>query len=64
MLIKSIRSPENCHVNQISIIEQEFYDNPWTVEHFMNDINHNNSINYIYVKNNKIKGYLSFFLTI
>ena len=53
-----IQSVQNCHINSIIDIEQESYRNPWTRDHFKNDVNHNNSINYIYIVNNELKGYL------
>ena len=30
----------------------------WNRDHFKNDINHDSSINYIYKRNNELKGYL------
>ena len=46
------------HLNQIIEIEYDSYNNPWTKEHFKNDINHKCSMNYLYKKNNKLLAYL------
>ena len=45
-------------IDEIIDIEYKTYNNPWTKEHFINDINKSYSINYMYKKNDKISGYL------
>ena len=58
MLIKYIRNIKYSHLNAIVGIEGESYRNPWTKEHFDKDINHPCSINYGYIKDNELRGYL------
>ena len=45
-------------LDEIAIIEKKAYRNPWTKRHFKSDINQKYSLNYKYVKNNKLIGYL------
>jgi len=58
MLIKYIKNIKCSHLDAIVRIEKKSYHNPWTKEHFSNDINHPCSINYVYIKNNELRGYL------
>ena len=45
-------------LDEITMIEKKTYRNPWTKNHFKSDINQKYSLNYKYVKNNKLIGYL------
>ena len=45
-------------INELILIEEESYNNPWTRNHFKQDIENKYSLNYIYKKNNQLLGYL------
>tara|TARA_B100000519_G_C14200728_1_gene417754 strand:+ start:467 stop:913 length:447 start_codon:yes stop_codon:yes gene_type:complete len=45
-------------IDEIMLIESCSYKNPWVRNHFENDINNKNSMNYIYRKDKEILGYL------
>ena len=45
-------------VNDIISIERESYKNPWTKNHFQNDIKNKYSLNYMYKKDNELMAYL------
>ena len=58
MSAKYIQKAKECHVNNIFVIENESYTNPWNKKHIVNDINHLHSLNYIYEENKELIGYL------
>ena len=45
-------------IDAIILIEKKSYKNPWTINHFKNDIQNKLSLNYMYKNNNELKGYL------
>ena len=53
-----IQGAKHSQIDDIIIIEEESYNRPWTKKHFENDINHPLALNYVYIQNNKLDGYL------
>ena len=46
------------HLNQILGIESESYDNPWSYQSFLNEINNEVSSNWVYMEDAQLKGYM------
>ena len=46
------------HLNQILGIESESYDNPWSYQSFLNEINNEVSSNWVYIEDAKLRGYM------
>ena len=55
---KHIEDVNIADIDEIMLIENYSYKNPWVRSHFKNDINSKSSMNYIYRKDKKILGYL------
>ena len=46
------------HIEQILSIERSSFSKPWSEYHFMSDLNNKISINWVYLNNIQVKGYL------
>ena len=55
---KYIQGASISNIREILLIEQESYLSPWSEKHFKDDINNQNSINYIYKRDEELFGYL------
>ena len=53
-----IVSASHKHLEQILIIEQSSFQNPWSEYHFRSDLNNKISINWVYLNNIQVIGYL------
>ena len=58
MLSSYISKTSFFDIDAIIMIENDSYKNPWTRNHFKNDIENQNSLNYVYKKNQQLLGYL------
>ncbi len=58
MLNNYIQNIKHSHLNAIVGIEKKSYNSQWIKEHFDCDINHLCSINYTYIKDDELMGYL------
>ena len=56
--MKVIKKATNSHIDNIVNIEKESYQNPWTKKHFSNDISHSYAMNYVFIYNKELIGYL------
>ena len=54
MIIKANKG----HLSQILDIELESYDNPWSYQSFLNEINNDASSNWVYIENTELLGYM------
>jgi ribosomal-protein-alanine N-acetyltransferase len=46
------------HLEQVLVIERASFSKPWTEYHFKSDLNNKISVNWIFLKNNQVVGYL------
>ena len=49
---------ENNHLKEIAIIENQSFDRPWSLQSFLSEFSNKASSNWVYMKNNKVIGYL------
>ena len=53
-----IVSASHEHLEQILVIERASFSKPWTEYHFKSDLNNKISVNWIFLKNDQVVGYL------
>ena len=58
MLSKYVTQATVFDINQIIAIEKDSYENPWTKNHFINDLKNKHSLNYVCKINSQLIGYL------
>ena len=46
------------HLNDIINIEKESFEEPWSHQSFLNELNNRIGSNWVYIKNNKVAGYM------
>ena len=54
MIVKA----ESNHLKDITAIENQSFDKPWSLQSFLSEFSNKASSNWVYMKNNKVIGYL------
>tara|TARA_Y100000814_G_C12154093_1_gene341964 strand:+ start:200 stop:622 length:423 start_codon:yes stop_codon:yes gene_type:complete len=54
MIVKA----ESNHLKDITAIENQSFDKPWSLQSFLSEFSNKASSNWVYIKNNRVIGYL------